>query len=106
MTAVLFYQIGKAKVSMDTIDYLQLEKNCKACGVEFVAVSEYVDIGVGAQTHILYYECLCGPIAFCTACGVIDGYTHLDWCNTVAKLEPCRCTLPGATKEFCIKRCL
>lgn len=59
--------------------------NCKGCGAtDCQVISEEVDIGVGAQVHILGYECpVCGPHTICDTCGTWDTEPCPAWCQEI-----------------------
>jgi hypothetical protein len=68
--------------------YEQIQHICQICKVKNLdAIREEVDIGVGIQTHILYYECeIDGPIENCYSCGIPkDGRRHWGWCSELVK---------------------
>jgi len=58
---------------------------CPRCGSEDGhKLYEEVDIGLGVQTYVYGYDCPeCGQVAFCTACGAVDG--HEAWCLDAAE---------------------
>ena len=56
---------------------------CPICkGLDFYAIIEEVDIGVGTQTLITGGECkTCGFIPNCDYCGTWDDSKHPEWCK-------------------------
>lgn len=65
--------------------------NCPTDGATLEPIHEEVDIGVGTQRFLSYYECPeCGPRAVCPTCKALSGTPCEDWCESIAKLDEMR----------------
>ncbi len=68
-----------------------LREICSSCDEKALApIVEEVDIGVGLQEHIIYWECTnCGEMeSRCDFCGSPSGRGHEPWCaSTRERLE-------------------
>ncbi len=64
-------------------DLSDLREICSSCDEKALApVVEEVDIGVGIQEHVIYWECTsCGEMETrCDICGRLRSRGHEPWC--------------------------